>query len=747
MPLRPELVVEVAYDHMEGARFRHTAQFRHWRPDRDPASCTYAQLDRPVRFDLAEVLGRVKLLLRFLVIAAAVWLVAAYVPGVTVQQGVSSYLWIALVFAAVNLLVKPVLKLLSFPLLLLTLGLFLVVINAAMFGLTAWLTDRLAGRRDRPGGHRLARHQRRHVGRRQRPRARPRLMSATLVASDLTVVRGPSLVLSGVTLTVAPGSRIGVVGPNGVGKSTLLSALAGQLVPDSGSVSLSPRTATVGLLPQEPDRRPGETLSAFLARRTGVAAAQAELDAATEALTDGTRRPRLQRGARALARPRRRRPRRPGRAGLRRPRPAARPARRRDGAPVGRAGRARVAGLGAAVALRRLPARRADERPRLRRPRAARALRARAVGRARRREPRPRVPRPHHHVGARRRRAVAHGHALRRRLRRLPRGARAAGARRPRDAYEEYDDKRSALVEQAQRQREQSVRGALRAKRKVRRQRQGRPRCAHRGGDPRGLAGEGHRVAAAPPRRGRGAAQGVAAAHGGRRGAAVRRRRGGAVGRGRCGGATSRSDRSTCRWRTATASRSSGRTGRARRRCSRPCSDACRWPSGRASLGSGVRLGEVDQARSAFTGPSTVVEVVEAADVVAGVGGADAAGEVRPEGRPRLAPGVVAVAGRADARLAGAAAGRRRQPARARRADQPPRPAGDRAARAGAGGVRRDAAARHPRPAAARRRPARPGGGRGGAARADRPGSGDLARSGGREDRQSSVRRWGGPAS
>ena len=85
-----------------------------------------------------------KLLLRFLVIAAAVWLVSLYVPGVHVQEGVSSYFWIALLFAAVNLLVKPLLKLLSFPLLLLTLGLFLVVINAAMFGLTAWLTDRLA---------------------------------------------------------------------------------------------------------------------------------------------------------------------------------------------------------------------------------------------------------------------------------------------------------------------------------------------------------------------------------------------------------------------------------------------------------------------------------------------------------------------------------------------------------------------------------------------------------------------------
>ncbi len=57
VPLRPELVVEVAYDHMEGDRFRHTAQFRRWRPDRDPRSCTYAQLDEPVRYDLADVLG------------------------------------------------------------------------------------------------------------------------------------------------------------------------------------------------------------------------------------------------------------------------------------------------------------------------------------------------------------------------------------------------------------------------------------------------------------------------------------------------------------------------------------------------------------------------------------------------------------------------------------------------------------------------------------------------------------------
>lgn len=58
VPLRPERVAEVAYDHMEnGQRFRHTARFRRWRPDRTPRSCTYEQLEEPVRYDLAEILG------------------------------------------------------------------------------------------------------------------------------------------------------------------------------------------------------------------------------------------------------------------------------------------------------------------------------------------------------------------------------------------------------------------------------------------------------------------------------------------------------------------------------------------------------------------------------------------------------------------------------------------------------------------------------------------------------------------
>ncbi|BDZ44999.1 ATP-dependent DNA ligase [Naasia aerilata] len=55
--LRPELVVEVRYDQMEGARFRHTAQFLRWRPDRDPRSCTFAQLERPISYDLDRVIG------------------------------------------------------------------------------------------------------------------------------------------------------------------------------------------------------------------------------------------------------------------------------------------------------------------------------------------------------------------------------------------------------------------------------------------------------------------------------------------------------------------------------------------------------------------------------------------------------------------------------------------------------------------------------------------------------------------
>ncbi|MFC3448285.1 ABC-F family ATP-binding cassette domain-containing protein [Amycolatopsis speibonae] len=112
-------------------------------------------------------------------------------------------------------------------------------------------------------------------------------MSATLVAKDLAAGHGDRVLFSGLDLVVAPGEVIGLVGVNGAGKSTLLKTLGGLVPPEEGSVRLSPPTATVGHLPQEPERREGESVRAFLSRRTGVTAAQAALDAATEALTAG----------------------------------------------------------------------------------------------------------------------------------------------------------------------------------------------------------------------------------------------------------------------------------------------------------------------------------------------------------------------------------------------------------------------------------------------------------------------------
>jgi ATPase subunit of ABC transporter with duplicated ATPase domains len=100
---------------------------------------------------------------------------------------------------------------------------------------------------------------------------------ATLVARNLTIERGGRLVLDRVSVTVGPASRLGVVGPNGVGKSTLLAALGGWLTPTSGQLSLDPPTATVGYLAQEQEHHQGETLADWLYRRTGLAAAESEL--------------------------------------------------------------------------------------------------------------------------------------------------------------------------------------------------------------------------------------------------------------------------------------------------------------------------------------------------------------------------------------------------------------------------------------------------------------------------------------
>jgi ATPase subunit of ABC transporter with duplicated ATPase domains len=98
---------------------------------------------------------------------------------------------------------------------------------------------------------------------------------------------GAQRILEDVELGVGPRSRLGLVGPNGAGKTTLLRLLAGLEEPDVGTMTRAPRTLTAGYLPQQPDARPGETPIAYLARRTGVAAAELELRIAASALAEG----------------------------------------------------------------------------------------------------------------------------------------------------------------------------------------------------------------------------------------------------------------------------------------------------------------------------------------------------------------------------------------------------------------------------------------------------------------------------
>ena len=112
-------------------------------------------------------------------------------------------------------------------------------------------------------------------------------MPASLHARNISLALGARHILVGVDLSLDPGHRIGLVGPNGVGKSTLLRVVAGMLTPDAGTVSLAPPAATVGYLDQEPERG-DETVLGYVERRTGVIAAHGELDAATAAMAAGS---------------------------------------------------------------------------------------------------------------------------------------------------------------------------------------------------------------------------------------------------------------------------------------------------------------------------------------------------------------------------------------------------------------------------------------------------------------------------
>lgn len=111
-------------------------------------------------------------------------------------------------------------------------------------------------------------------------------MTATLVTKNLAGGFAHRTLFEGLDLTVAPGDVIGVVGANGAGKSTLLRILAGELEPLEGTVSLAPADAFVGWLPQEHQRIAGETVAAYIARRTGCSAATEAMETAAGALAD-----------------------------------------------------------------------------------------------------------------------------------------------------------------------------------------------------------------------------------------------------------------------------------------------------------------------------------------------------------------------------------------------------------------------------------------------------------------------------
>lgn len=108
-------------------------------------------------------------------------------------------------------------------------------------------------------------------------------MTETLVVNGLAGGYGHRTLFNDVNLTVAAGDVVGVVGVNGAGKSTFLKILAGVEKPLAGTIALSPADAFVGYLPQEHTRTPGETIAAYIARRTGCQAATTAMDDTAEA--------------------------------------------------------------------------------------------------------------------------------------------------------------------------------------------------------------------------------------------------------------------------------------------------------------------------------------------------------------------------------------------------------------------------------------------------------------------------------
>jgi ATPase subunit of ABC transporter with duplicated ATPase domains len=432
-------------------------------------------------------------------------------------------------------------------------------------------------------------------------------VSATLVVSGLTVVRGPLLVLDGIDLTVAPGSRIGVVGPNGVGKSTLLSCLAGQLEPDAGNVHLAPSSANVGLLPQEPDRVPGETALHFLLRRTGVTAAQDALDRATERietepdLYDAALQRWLDLGGADLEQ----------RAeqvcddiGLS-PALLATAMTALSGGQAARASLASILLSRYDVFLLDEPTNDLDFAGLERLERFVHELSAGLVLVSHDREFLSRTITSVLDLDGPLRTGTLYNGGWDAFLE-----LRAVAKRQAREAFEEYDDKRAGLVNQAQKQREQSVRGAVRAKRKMpdndRAAKGARIEAAtHAAGRVKTIEAQLNRLEeVAEPRKEWVLQMAIAAAP--RSGDVVATLSEAVVERGafRLGPITlqlSYGDRLAV----------VGPNGAGKTTLLNALLGRLPLTSGRHALGSGVRLGEIDQARSAFAGARTVTDVLE----------------------------------------------------------------------------------------------------------------------------------------
>ena len=529
-------------------------------------------------------------------------------------------------------------------------------------------------------------------------------MTATLVAKNLAAGHGDRSLFSGLDLVVAPGDVIGLVGANGAGKSTLLRMLAGLLTPEQGELRLSPPTATVGHLPQEPDRRPGESVREFLARRTGVAEAQRAMDEATQALVDGAP------GADDAYATSLERWLDLGGADLdERAEEVAdslglavdldQPMTSLSGGQAARAGLASLLLSRYDVFLLDEPTNDLDLDGLERLERFVSGLRAGTVVVSHDREFLTRTVTKVLELDLAQQQITLYGGGYEAYLE-----ERDVARRHARDDFEEYADKRAALQDRAQMQRSWMDKGVKNARRKANNDNDkiGRKFRSEASEKQAAKARQTQRMierldVVEEPRKEWELRMEIASAP--RSGAVVATLRDAEVRRGdfTFGPVSLQID-----WADRVAV--TGANGAGKSTLLGALLGRVPLDAGHATLGSGVLVGEVDQARKLFHGTEALLDAFGDGGARHRTGrSAHPAGQVRPQGGPRPAPGGDPVPGRTHQGRPGPAPGAGRQPPRPRRADQPPRPAGHRAAGVGPRRLRGHAPAGHPRPAHAGR--------------------------------------------